>query len=300
MNGMAMLLRLVRRLTFCAALAFATQSCAWFSHKPPLPKHASIEGVGPAAQSTDFDALVASADVIYFPRERTAAGARSEPGALLLEAMEKTGQPFAIAWDLIDATQQPLLDLLLARDARAREEAVAQFDLIGSGRAREHCRFVLRSVQGPQVTHLAMRFPAAFITKLAAGGKLTGEEERLMPRGYAPPPGGFDAYAERMAASDRGNASLARLYEIELVRRQFAAETIVAYRRRTGGKLLAFCSEADLDGNNGIPYFVAQKINARQLVFGTDQPRAGRAPLLTAGSRTSFEIVDRSPGSAGD
>ena len=118
--------RLVRAgATLLVASIGAFPSCAFFSGKPPLPKQASIEHLGPPVTGTDFAAVVENADIIYFPTNRTASAGRSEPAALLLEALERSGRPYAIAWDLIDAAQQPQLDELPAKPVELLPKGLA-------------------------------------------------------------------------------------------------------------------------------------------------------------------------------
>ena len=268
----------------CLVSLLATQGCTIFSSKPPLPKRASIEhGAQPTAE-TDYAALVGQADIIYFPRERAASGARSEPAALLLEALQQPGQPFAIAWDVIDATQQPLLDQLPGAAERIRENAIGQLEPAGSGRAREHCRAVLRDPRFTQTRHFALGLPRALIAKFRASENLTPEEQQQLPNGFTPPAGGFEALAERLASA-RGvhHRAAAGIYRAQLASQQYAAEQIVRYFRSgaASGRLLVFLRGEDLAAGAGVPYYVAQKINVRQLVLDSNATRGAPAQLLT-------------------
>ncbi|MGI9088159.1 MAG: hypothetical protein ACR2HH_10545 [Chthoniobacterales bacterium] len=272
--------------------------CGLFSSKPALPKHASIEHV--AKPETDFAALVDHADVIYFPSDRAASGARTEPAALLVEALEHSGKPLAIGWDLIDASQQSLLDEIRANPAAKRPPLIDELDIIGSGRAREHCRAALRDA--PSSTRLlALRCPASLIMKLATGETPTPEETRFLPRGYRTAPGGLEAYAEHLAPHRGGttDAALANSYGALVLNRQFIAEQIVhRFREVAGSKLLVFLAASDLEEGRGVPTYVAQKISLRQLVLGSDRPNESSNRLLTGRSRDrrrGFEIVDRAP-----
>ena len=269
--------------------------CAFFSGKPALPKHASIEHVGQPVAETDFAAVVEDADIIYFPTNRTASAGRSEPAAALLEALERSGRPYAIGWDLIDAAQQPQLDELQAKPIELRENAIAQISIAGNGRAQEHCRSVLR---GAGSRHLALAPPATLLAQIGAGHPLTAEEQRLLPRGFTLSADGWESYAEQHPGMN--NRELTESYRVETVRRQFAAEKIVEYFRKEGGasKLLVFGNEADLGAAHGLPYYVAQKLRVRQLVLGPAAPT--RAKLLTFRTRGRFEIVDRAPIAARD
>jgi len=283
-----------------AASICALPSCAFFSGKPPLPKHASIEHVGQPVARTDFAAGVENAEVIYFPTNRTASAGRSEPAALLLEAVEQSGLPHAIAWDLIDAAQQPLLDELQVKPMVLRESVIAQIAIAGNGRTQEHSRSVLRSTSS---RHLALALPAPLLVKMGGGHASTAEEEKHLPRGFILPSDDWEGYAERHPGMT--HREMAESFRVQTVRRQFAAEKIVEYFRNQGGesKLLVFGREADLGTGHGVPYYVAQKARVRQLVLGSDAPVPARAKLLTGRSRSirgGFEIVDRPPGAARD
>lgn len=291
-------------LLLCAAAAFS--SCAVFSSKPPLPKHASIERRGSPAGATDYRALVEEAQVIYFPHERAASSGRSEPAALLLEAMQQSGKPYAIGWSLVEASQQAVLDELQASSGSARDELVAQLRLLGSGRAREHCRSILRDARLAGLRHVALRVPKPLFDKIASGATPTAEERDALPRGFTAPAGGFQTYAERLATEDGVNArSVEGAYRAEVLQRQFAAETIVRYFRAAppDARLVVFSSSAEFADGHGIPYYVAQKIDLRQLVFDREASQPRRSPLLTRFERAlrrSLEVVDGAPRPARD
>ncbi|MGZ5024032.1 MAG: hypothetical protein ACXWBS_04125 [Chthoniobacterales bacterium] len=262
-------------------LSLLLQGCAFPAGKPPLPKQASIEQLPRPATETDYAAAVQNADIIYFPTERAASAGRSEPAALLLEALEKTQKPFAIGWGIISASQQPLLDQLDAATGNAREQLIGQLELVANGRAREHCRAVLRETRPPGVRYLALRCPSEVLGRINAGERLTSEDERFVARGYAAPSGGFDNYLSRIGVRNLGDPRLAQSYRAELVRREFAAEGIIRFFRKAGSenKLVVFASADDLDSSDGLPFFVAQKANVRQLVLGPN--RNDRPKLLT-------------------
>jgi hypothetical protein len=67
---------------------------------------------------------------------------------------------------------------------------------------------------------------------------------------------------------------------------EFAAERIVGhFRRHRDNKLLILIHRRHLGGDRGVPYFVAQKIKARQLVLDSETDRSARPQLLAAGCR---------------
>lgn len=270
------------RLLRCLAVVLgvlALSGCSIFSSKPALPRHAAIETREAPSVGTDYVALVANAEVVYFPAERAAFGGRAEPSARLLDAFRRNGAPFAIGWDLLDASQQPLLDELQAATGAEREDVIRRLEIVGSGRAREHCRAVLRDERLVGLPHLALGCLPVYLAKLETRERLTPEEDKQLPRGYTAPPGGVEAYYERLTRGD----GLGRSYRAQVVAQQFAAEQIVRHFRSAGmqSKLLVFLRASDLEAGLGVPRYVAQKLSVRQLVLDSSGTAATRAKLLT-------------------
>lgn len=286
------------RLLVSLAVAWALASCA---SRPPLPKRAALETAATPALSTDYAATVAGADIIYFPSERAASAGRSEPAALLLEAFENTGTPIAIGWDLIDTTQQPLLDQIAAAPISAREELAARVEVGGSGRSREHCRAVLRYAAAPGIRHLALKLPEATLEKLKLGGVLTPDEQAQVATRFNAPAAGLERFAEQMTAAESlSGQNVAAAYRAHAMGQQFGASQIVRHFETGGsGKMLVFLRTADLESGQGVPFYVAQKLQLRQLILGPNSRRNEAAKLLTRALRDGsrgFDVVDGSPG----
>jgi len=95
---------------------------------------------------------------------------------------------------------------------------------------------------------------------------------------------------------------------------EFAAEKIAEhFRERRSEKLLVFFHRRHLGNARGVPYLVAQKIKARQLVLDSREHPSGRARLIAfvthrggiagiflPGISRRLQIVDRAPAPAGD
>ncbi|MDQ3625807.1 MAG: hypothetical protein M3372_01585 [Verrucomicrobiota bacterium] len=294
---------LTTRAILLLATACGALSCV---SKPALPKRASLETAAARTSSEDFAALVPNADIIYFPTERAGSSGRSEPAARLLETLQRSGGPFAIAWDVVDAGQQPLLDSIAAKPADARERLIRTLELSGTGRSREHCRAVLREAGPGQIRHVALGFPKTLDTKIRSEEPLTPEEQQQVAGKFELPQGGLEAFTERLSTAQRaGDADVPAAYRAHVLRQQFAAGKIIERvgGAGTGTKLLVFLPEADLVAGQGVPYYVAQKVKLRQLVLGSDAGASGRTKLLTGldgRDARSVEIVDRSPRPAGD
>lgn len=101
----------------CILLAAAVlgASCSFFSRQPPLPRQAAIDSTN--AGDEKFDALVQSADIIYYPSESVILAKRSEAAWKLLEALHEGGGAFSLGWDAISGEQQVVLDEWAHRSA---------------------------------------------------------------------------------------------------------------------------------------------------------------------------------------
>ena len=289
------------RLLGAAAAAVALLSAC--AGKPPLPKYASVESAARGSSTENFAALVPDADVVYFPIESASHGGKSDPATRLLEALRQTGAPLAIGWDLVSAAQQPVLDELQSAQGGRREELIAQLELEGTGRAREFCRNVLRAPETAQVRHIALGAAPATVAKMRAGGVLDPDEQAQVPRGFRTPAGDFEAFSELLASARAATGDVTALYRAHLFTEQYAAERIAAhFSGNAGGKLLVFSRRSDLEPGRGMPFFVTQRVQVRQLVLGSDRLANRRAKLLTnvGSGGGGVEIVDGAPGAAGD
>lgn len=142
------------------AAALLCGSCSVFTRQPPLPRQAAIESN--AAGDEKFDALVQSADIIYYPSESVALRTRSEAAWKLLEALERNGGSFALGWDSISGEQQVVLDEWANRSA-ATSSAMPRLHLDAAPGEEEHGHAFLRAA-GKRGAHvLALGRPAANI-----------------------------------------------------------------------------------------------------------------------------------------
>jgi hypothetical protein len=101
-------------------------------------------------------------------------------------------------------------------------------------------------------------------------------------RGFEPPPGDFERFARRFSPRDSNEARLRDAYETALRAQQFAAMKISShFREHRGEKILVFLRRDQLGRDSGVPYFVAQKTKARQLILNPQRHSEPRAGLLT-------------------
>jgi uncharacterized iron-regulated protein len=306
-NGRSWVCVVSGRLVFffaraCLMVLFALcGSCGFFYRQPALPTHAAIESREAPQADEKFAALVQNADIIYFPTELSGLISPSEPAMKLLDALRRNGNVFAIGWDLIGAEEQPLLDQWVKRQL-STENLTSRLHLSGTARERENCRALLGESKEWNVRFLALRCPADLLaaTRSEVMPHVLARPE--FPRGFHPPPGDFERFAERFSAARMNETGLRAAYEAALLAEEFAADRISGYfREHRDEKLLIFVHRQHLENIRGVPYFAAQKIKARQLVLDS---QSNRLRLLALGSRRGIrwrlEIIDGSPRAGND
>ena len=144
------------------------------------------------------------------------------------------------AWKLLDALRRNSGSFALGWDL--------------SGRDDEHRLFLAEAGRG-----------GAEILSLRAPAPAPADEKF---RGFEPPPGDFERFAQRFSPRDLNEARMRSAYETALFAQQFAAAEISShFREHRGEKILVFLRRDHLGRDYGVPYFVAQKTKARQLIL---------------------------------
>jgi hypothetical protein len=191
----------------------------------------------------------------------------SEPAWKLIEALHRQGNPFALGSDLIAGDGQPLLDQW-AKQQISTDKLISSLHLSGTPRERDSCRLLLSETKKRAERFLALGRPSAFFS--ASTPLSTREETALLDEEFA---------AVRIAGT---------------------------FREQGDEKLLLFLHRRHLGSVRGVPYFVAQKIRARQLVLDSREHSSPRRELLTStggdrlnvGVTRRLEIVDGAPAPA--
>jgi hypothetical protein len=97
-----------------------------------------------------------------------------------------------------------------------------------------------------------------------------------------PPPEDFEQFARRLSSRGLKEGALRAEYETALIRQQLAAEKIASYfKEHRSEKILVFLRRDEVRGDYGVPYFVAQKTKARQLILNPQRHREPGPGLLT-------------------
>ena len=136
---------------------------------------------------------------------------------------------------------------------------------------------ILRWSLAEEMPSLALNAPSTLTRKLAQGQPLDPAEQGLLPIGFQPLPGGFEHFTEQMNQAPHAGASLENFYKAQLLWDQTMAMRIVDYlAAHPDRKLIVLIGRGHIDGGFGVPAFVSQKTDARQLlVYPGDVPEGG-------------------------
>lgn len=260
---------------FCAG-------CGSFN-KPLLPKQGANE---PATDRNDeWTRIIQNADVIYLPVETISNASGDDSVTKIVQALRDSGAPFSIAWQGVE------------RDAE-NQTTSSEPRWSYSGQLREQCKTVMRDTIDTRQLFLGLS--RSIRTKLQNGSRLSDDERQLLARGYHTPADGLEDFAEQLATV-RGlqEREIENLYRAHVIAGQFAAEKIVSFMRdHAGEKLLVFARRRELSGDCGLPAFVRQKLNLREITLDRSRERTVRPRLVSARgvSRSSWlQVVNRPP-----
>jgi uncharacterized iron-regulated protein len=215
---------------------------------------------GPPADPK-FWSEIASANVIYVGERHTEA-ADHEYEFALLKGLKARGIPFAVGWEMFEASQQPLLSAWQS-GRLSTGELLKQTDWAAHwGKYSPIYERMLRWSRSAGVESYALNAPASLAHKIARGESLTPEEQRLLPTGYRALPGGLRHFISQMGSHPgSGTMNFSRYYRAQTVWDQTMADRIVELRRENPArKLVVFAGRGHVEAPYGIPPYVKQKM----------------------------------------
>jgi hypothetical protein len=158
------------------------------------------------------------------------------------------------AWKLLEALKRNGDSFAVGWDTAAGDERVRRALLIETGKS------------GAQV--LSLHEPSE-----AAVAEMSVD--------VIPPPEDFERFARRFSSRGLKEGALHTEYEASLTRQKIAAEKIASYfKEHRGEKVLVFLRRDEVGSDYGVPYFVAQKTKARQLILNPRRQRESAGGLL--------------------
>ena len=194
----------------------------------------------------------------------------------ILRRFHGKGLPFAIGMEMVDVTQQAALDDYLEKRISWSEfSRRTGFDR-GWGRTSPAYQRILSWCRKEAISVVALNAPPIVTRKLARNEPLTVEQRRLVPN-YPEPSGGFEQFCAAMSGHQT-KRSLRRYYEAQRAWDQTMAGRILAWLDTHPGTLVVLLGQFHADPSTGVPWYVARRSSARQIILLFDtEPKTRNA-----------------------
>ena len=199
----------------------------------------------------------------------------------IIRRFHRQAMPFAVGMEMVDVTQQPALDDYLEKRTPWSEFSRATGFDRGWGRTSPAYQRILSWCRKEAVPVVALNAPPRVARKLARNEPLTVEQKRLIPN-FPEPPGGFEQFRVAMSGHQTGD-SLRRYYEAQRAWDQTMAGRIHAWLSSHPGTIVVLLGRFHADPRTGVPWYVAQRSSARQLILLFDAEPGSRNPSRIPG-----------------
>jgi uncharacterized iron-regulated protein len=142
----------------------------------------------------------------------------------------------------------------------------------GWGRTSPAYRKILSLCRRKGIPVIALNAPEVVARKLARGEPLTGREEQFSPK-YPEPPGGFQEFSKAMGGHHSAVRSLRRYYKAQRAWDQAMAARVLEWLQNHSATLFVILGRYHADPHTGVPWYVARKSRASQLILLPAQER---------------------------
>ena len=183
----------------------------------------------------------------------------------IIHSLHQRGHPIAVGMEMIDVTQQSVLDQYLEKKTGWRAFARSTSFESGWGRTSPAYQRILEWCRRKEVSVIGLNAPSSITRKLARGTKLTSAEAALIPN-FPGPPGGFRKFRAEMAHHP-GSGSPGRYYRAQRAWDATMAAGILSWLRNNDGTLVVLLGQVHADPQTGVPWYVARNSGVAQVII---------------------------------
>jgi uncharacterized iron-regulated protein len=256
----------IRRYVFpwiALALCLSLGSCAFLSGSRATQRRN-------AATNPDerFWRAVEKADVVYVG-ETHDDPAHHEYELALIHGLLERNMKFAFGWEMFDETQQSSIDAWASHEI-SLEELLAKTDFQKSwGIYSPLYEQILRTTEKAHVKNLALNAPPELARKIARAEPLTAEEMAMLPSGFVADAGAYKNFVSLIGEHPGVEETDRRRYfDAQNVWDQTMASRILEFKRHYPKvKLVVLTGRDHVLGGYGIPFYLRQKADLKQLVL---------------------------------
>ena len=259
-------------LAVCALSACGTNRALTLPKQAgPVPVNAQRQPT--AAEQAYWDQL-APARVIYIGETHNR-NSDHEYEWDVLKGLKARGVHCTAAWEMFEEPQQGLLDQWQSHQI-STDALLQKTDFQAHwGTMSVLYEKILRWCLAEGVPCLALNAPATLSHKIAVGQPLDPGEKAMLPTGFHPLPGGYEHFNEQMTGSPHGGADTHNFFQAQLLWEQTMATRIVDFlNSHPDEKLVVLIGRGHVEDGFGVPAFVMQKTDARQIIIYPNGPGA--------------------------
>ena len=223
-----------------------------------------------AATSPDeqFWHAVEKADVIYVG-ETHDDPAHHEYELELIRGLLGRKVKFAVGWEMFDETQQSSIDAWASQKISLEQLLVKTDFQKRWGIYSPIYEQILRITEKANLRNLALNAPSELVRKIARAEPLTAKELALLPSGFAADSGAYKNFVALIGEHPGvEKTDLRRYFDAQNVWDQTMANRILEFKRRNPkAKLVVLTGRDHVFGGYGIPFYLRQKADLKQLVL---------------------------------
>ena len=246
-------------LTFVIGFA----GCA-FRNQPPV----AFERAGAKSNDTKLWNSISVADVVYLGEVHS--DQRNHEYELeLVKSLLARGLRVAVGWEMFSRIDQTLLDEFDRRQI-SLEQLLDQSGFKKSwGVYSPVYAKILATTVANGIPNIGLNATNTLVHQVAMGQTLNQDERTQLPTGYRVHPGAFENFVNLLGHHPGvAEADLHRYFDAQNIWDQTMADSIVEFHRKNPGtKLIVLAGRAHVQGGFGVPGYVTQKANLRQLVL---------------------------------
>ena len=266
--GFAMACKFSLPVIFCVSLCFC------------LSSFAAARTASGGSQDDAFWKSVLGADVVYVGETHNdVADHRYE--LELIRGLLKRKIQFAIGWEMFDQTQQSAIDAWSSHSISLNEMLTrTDFQRRWGVYSRTYER-ILKLAEAADVRNLALNASPEVVHKVAEGQSLTREERAALPAGFKTSEKAYSYFLSMMGSHPGINDFSSRcFFAAQNVWDQTMATRILHFKLHNPNTILVvIAGRGHVSGGFGIPSYVRQKANLRQLIL-LPEGHVGPASLL--------------------
>ena len=252
-----------RIATLSLAFVICLGGCAFRNHEPVAFERAGAKGSG-----TKLWNSISVADVVYIGEVHNDQRNHEYELEFVKSALAQSLR-VAVGWEMFSRIDQPLLD-----EFDRRQISLGQL-LDQSGFKKSWGVYspvyakILATTVANDFPNIGLNATNTLVHHVAMGQTLSEDERRQVPTGYRVHPGAFENFVN-LLGDHPGVAApdLRRYFDAQNIWDQTMADSILEFHRKNPGtKLIVLTGRAHVQGGFGIPGYVTQKANLRQLVL---------------------------------